>query len=481
MKFFFILFILIPFICQAQIIPAPVFVNPNLSDQSDFEYDSVNTISIDKAARDSLNPKKYLYIPLAETIGSNLGLWSFNKFVTGAEYANINWNTIKNNFSSGFGWDADDLLTNQFGHPYQGSMYYNSARSLGYNYTESMTVTGMGSLMWEFFMESESPAINDFIATTLSGAMLGEMLYRMSSRIIDESVVGKERVLRECLATILNPFRALNRSFYKRTTRNHTKNIYKREPRNGELSLGMNNVADGTNLINGTRNLMLKFDYFYGQAFHGGKHKPFDYFNFRFALNFWEQEPIGYVYSHGFLFGKELTLKHNQKLLTGIFQHYDYISNNIYTIGATSLGWGIVYRFPAVNDAELLSEMHISVILMGGANSAYAEEYLVPGVTSYPYRDYNMGTGLNSKFEGTLSFPWGSLHLGYLGYWIHTLDGAPGDEFIGIFKPKFTYRIMGPWNIGLEYLFYQRQGKYADYPDVNLLNNEQRLFLSWKF
>ena len=56
-----------------------------------------------------------------------------------------------------------------------------------------MAVTGMGSLMWEFFMETEPAAINDFIATTLSGAMLGEMLYRMSSRIIDESAIGKKR------------------------------------------------------------------------------------------------------------------------------------------------------------------------------------------------------------------------------------------------------------------------------------------------
>ena len=481
MKFVLALYIFIPFISMAQITPVTSLMNPDTLNQADFEYTALNIKSIDIAARDSLNPKKYLYIPLAETVGSNLGLWSFNKFVTGAGHADISWKTIKRNFSSGFGWDSDALLINQFGHPYQGSMYYNSARSTGYNYVESMTVTGMGSLMWEFFMETEPAAINDFIATTLSGAMLGEMLYRMSSRIIDESVVGKERILREWLAAIVNPFRALNRTFYNRTTRNHSKNIYEREPRNGELSLGMNNVAEGTNLLKGTRNLMLKFDYYYGQPFNRGKHKPFDYFNFHFALNFWEQEPIGYVYSHGFLFGKELTLKHNQKLLTGIFQHYDYISNNIYTIGATSLGWGIVYRFPAVNDAELLSEMHISFILMGGANSAYAEEYLIPGVSSYPYRDYNMGTGLNSKFEGTLSFPWGSLHLGYLGYWIHTLDGAPGDEIIGIFKPKFTYKIKGPWNVGIEYLFYHRQGIYDDYPNIDLQNNEQRLFLSWKF
>jgi len=481
MNFIFsLLVILIPFLSQAQ--GEYPLVSPDSKQQKkgliEFSFGDKETIDI--LARDSLNPKKYLYIPLAETFGSNMLIWSYNKFIARADYANISWTTIKRNFSRGFAWDSDALIINQFGHPYQGSMYYNSARSAGYNYVESMAVTGMGSLMWEFFMETEPAAINDFIATTLSGAMLGEMLYRMSSRIIDESASGKKRTLLEIAAALVNPYRWLNRYSYKRTSRIHHKNIYEREPRNGELSLGMINVADGTDMRNGTKNLMLKFNYFYGQPFHGSKRKPFDYFNFHLALNFWGQEPVGYVYSNGFLFGRELTLQHDQKLLTGIFQHYDYISNNIYTIGATSLGWGIVYRFPAVNEAELLSEMHISAILMGGANSAYAEEYYIPGV-SYPYRDYNMGAGLNSKFEGTLSFPWGSLHLGYLGYWIHTLDGAPGDEIIGIFKPKFTYRIKGPWYVGFEYLFYHRTGKYADYPNIDLLNNEQRLFLSWKF
>jgi len=70
-------------------------------------------------------------------IGLNLGVWAFDRYVQKADFAYIGFNSIKKNLENGFYWDNDQLGTNMFLHPYHGNLYYNSARSRGYNYWES--------------------------------------------------------------------------------------------------------------------------------------------------------------------------------------------------------------------------------------------------------------------------------------------------------------------------------------------------------
>ena len=38
----------------------------------------------------------------AETVGFNIGLWAFDRYVLKGHYAYISWNTIKENFRHGF-------------------------------------------------------------------------------------------------------------------------------------------------------------------------------------------------------------------------------------------------------------------------------------------------------------------------------------------------------------------------------------------
>ena len=48
---------------------------------------------------------------------TNIGIWSFDRFVLQAEYARINFKTVRNNFKSGFVWDNDMFITNLLLHP----------------------------------------------------------------------------------------------------------------------------------------------------------------------------------------------------------------------------------------------------------------------------------------------------------------------------------------------------------------------------
>ena len=65
-------------------------------------------------------------------------------------------------------------------------MYYGAARSEGYNFYYSTAFTFAGSYEWKIFGENIAPEKNSLIATTLGGEILGEILYRISSNILDD-------------------------------------------------------------------------------------------------------------------------------------------------------------------------------------------------------------------------------------------------------------------------------------------------------
>ena len=86
---------------------------------------------------------------------------------TTTEYVFKDGNLIKENITYGFVWDNDKWGTNMFMHPYHGNLYYNAARSNGYNYWQSGLFALAGSAMWEVLMENEHPSINDIITTPI--------------------------------------------------------------------------------------------------------------------------------------------------------------------------------------------------------------------------------------------------------------------------------------------------------------------------
>jgi len=99
--------------------------------------------------------KKYTLKAAIETFGLNVGVWGFDRFVMNEEFAHITSATISKNLRTGFVWDNDKFSTNLFAHPYHGSLYYNTARSNGLSFWESVPYSFAGSLMWEFTAERE--------------------------------------------------------------------------------------------------------------------------------------------------------------------------------------------------------------------------------------------------------------------------------------------------------------------------------------
>ncbi len=135
-----------------------------------------------------------------------------DRYIRNMDYARISFRTVGNNLSPGsWSWDGDGFTTNQFGHPYHGSLFFNAFRVNGYSFWQSSYAVFAGSYLWETFAENQSPAPNDFINTGFGGIIMGEMTYRLSNMIVNNRRRGFRRQASEVFAFIINPMNGLNR------------------------------------------------------------------------------------------------------------------------------------------------------------------------------------------------------------------------------------------------------------------------------
>lgn len=156
-----------------------------------------------------IEARKSYSIPALEILGFDFLLNQFNRRYIGSPY-HTNLSTINRNLHHGWVVDNDPYSTNQFGHPYQGSMYHGFARSAGLNYWESLGYTFAGSAFWEIAGETTPPSRNDQIASGIAGSFLGESLFRMANLVLEKGA-GVPRFWREVGAAAISPATGFNR------------------------------------------------------------------------------------------------------------------------------------------------------------------------------------------------------------------------------------------------------------------------------
>ncbi len=438
--------------------------------------DEINQLKFDS----SYVPKKNFLIPVAEIIVLNFGVWSMSRYISPQPWAVISTNSIKENFKYMWVWDSDNFATNQFMHPYHGNTYFNFARSSGLNFWQSAPYSLGGSLMWELFMETNYPSKNDLISTTLGGIALGEMTYRLSSKIIDERKTGSERVWREIGAFLLAPTRGINRFFRGEMSRVKQKSSYEIEDVYSTISIGPSFYYKMGQLYQGNGNLSLRLDLYYGNPYINKSRKPYDFFNVKTIFSVGTQPLINQVNVYGLIFGKNYRYKADQKILIGMFQHFDYYDNTNYRIGAQSIGAGIIYRIPTVSAVNFETSIHLAgIVLGGGSNIEEAFKYEADGTA---YRDYNFGMGYSNKVETMLTIKnRGYLFLGLYNYTIYTIDGADGRDNLLMFTPRVAFALNEKTNLGFEYNYYRRASYYVKYNNFFTNVFEMKLFISNNF
>lgn len=419
------------------------------------------------------NPKYAYWKPAVRVLATNLFNWSVARYLYKFDWAKVTPADWKNSFKKGPEWDADGFGINFIGHPHTGSFYFNVARSNGYSYLGSLPFAIEGSLIWEYFGENTRPSYNDLINTPISGAFLGEIFYRLSSNVLDDRSRGGQRVFREILAGIINPTRALNRLTQGKMFRITSKEVYQKEPLNITLSAGIHKVNDIVTKDNlfgtGSTNAMMNIQLDYGDPFESRHRKPFDLFRLRVELSYGaNRKLLDHVNGYGILAGKNIK---QDRLLIGLFQHYDYWRNSIFEVATLGIGGGLISRIPVARHSNIYSNVHVAIVPMAGNNTQF-------GPDTSEFRHYNFGGGLQAKLEETFNLNnWASLGFTGFYYWIHTYNGLPGNSLVGILKPSITFQLFKNLSIGFEYHIYHNDRFLTGSSDLHITRTEQKLFL----
>lgn len=407
----------------------------------------------------------------------NYAVWQI-AWLEDKDWAPITRDTLRANLKAGFAFDQDILQTNFFGHPYHGGLMFNSARGAGLSFWESALYTFAGSFSWELFAEREKPALNDLFVTTLGGLMLGEITYRLSSELLDESRRGGPRLLSEVFASMVDPMRGFNRVTTRRAWRDGPGP--ERHPLRFVVELGVDRVTfkgqDGererprpgllfaTNVLYG--NLRPKR----GRAVFD----PFEFFELYAGANLLNSEISGaHVYASGLLSGESMPLSHRGHVVRdndvlGFAINYEYVGTNFTTY--SGIGAGPVNHLvlrPGGN-RQLILSAGLDIVPILGATSTEA------GNTG---RDYNITAGFSPWSGVRFKLGRGEFGLRLRHYVAKVLNGQPGDEAIGSMRLWLEVPLFEGFGAGLAPTLVYRRGHYRDEPSFSAQQLSTQFFV----
>jgi hypothetical protein len=257
-----------------------------------------------------------------------------DRYIRNVDYAQISFKSIGYNLNPAhWAWDDDDFGTNQFAHPYHGSLFYNSFRSNGYSFWESVPAAFAGSYLWETFAEVQAPSINDFINTSVGGIILGEMTHRISNKIVNNRHTGFRRQVNEVIALLINPTNGLNRILDRRWGKAmlNTKETDSSKI-SAEFDLGQRkfNTGDKTAPRYGWYGRMR---FLYGTPYENYR-KPFSNISIHTEFGKDDSSLINTVSVYGSLAGWELKSTEKTKSYAILSANYDHIHNEAFYYSA---------------------------------------------------------------------------------------------------------------------------------------------------
>ncbi len=396
--------------------------------------------------------RKSYSIPALEILGFDFLLNRVNDQVSGSSDYGVSLSSIRHNLRSAWITDRDPYSVNQFGHPYQGSMYHGFARSAGLGYWESAGYTFAGSVAWEIAGENTPPAKNDQIASGIAGSFLGEALFRMSSLVLEQGD-RMPRFWRETAAAAISPSTGFNRlAFGDRfdpifSSRGAA--YYSR------LQLGLNSATrnvQGTSTELKRNEVLADFSMEYGLPGEPGYEydRPFDYFAFQgtaSSANVFEN-----IQTRGLLIGKAYDAGDDYRGVWGLYGSYDYIAPQTYRISTTAVSLGTtaqqwLSRTVALQGTALVGAGYAAVGTLHGASEG----------------DYHYGVAPQALLALRLLFgDKASLDLTAREYFVSGVGsgGTGGHDNISRADISFTVPIHKQHAIAIKYLWNLRDATY---------------------
>ena len=400
--------------------------------------------------------------------------YTFNRYISNDEFAQISFDTIGKNLEAGFGYDRDHFSTNQSAHPYHGSLFFNSARSNGYNYWESGAFALSGSFLWETLMEVEPPAINDLVNTTMGGMVRGEIQHRLSRVVLDTTASGMDRFWGELGSAFINPMGALNRLLDGKIG-DYEPNPPDRLPSSlhAGIALGYRHTSgDAANPDQG----LVTVNVAYGDPFAGEIKNPFDSFTFAADLAMPGGTLVSRIEERGILKGwEETNATDSVRHIFAVNQEYLYSNNEVQTIGAQMFSGGMLSRFKINDKLAVGTDFSLLAAPMAGIKTTNADNPLTG-------RNYDYGPGGGGRLEGRLYASGREVFmLGYIAAWNHTTDGSSNNNFIQYFRAVGRVPIVGRLGAGAAYAWYNHKTTYAAISPIDRSQSEWRAFATWAF
>ena len=360
---------------------------------------------------DSSSNKHYL-TPLLEVGGVNGMVWAFDRFILRQPYASISIRSIENNLRQGFLWDNDKLSTNMFFHPYNGGLYYSAARSSNLGYGTSVIYALAGSLMWEIALENEPPSINDLLATTIGGAAIGEVMVRLSNRLIANK---NQSAVANISALLLSPTSWINSHLYTQ----------QQQPMPLKINAKINNTMI---LTPGTAQYQFSVsaNARYGNFFATANTKPFDAFESTIGVAIYPKPVLKEFLTVGNLYSKEMNDYNHGNIILGLYQHFDYFDSKaigddatymLSTPAAASVG---ICLNNETDNISTNASIYMKVIALGAVESDHYHNI---------DRNYNMGQGVGSQINLSANYRnRASIDIALYQHVIYTFKGFDGEK-----------------------------------------------------
>ena len=443
----------------------------------------------------------------AEMFSINWGASMFNEYVRDANFNQISPRSFWANFEEGFTYDDNEFRTNQLIHPFNGATYYNAARANGIGFWGSSVMSLAGAFVWECCGETHPMSFNDMVSTGIGGIARGEVSYRISSLILDNTKRGKGRWGQEAAALLFDPIRGFNRLVSGDASEVKGNPVDRwdwRPDYQFALRAGGRVMGEGESISENTNTYgFLEFALNYGNPWEGERHRPYDRFDGTAQWNFGDKTRLGRLLLRGDLFTWPLGEgKHHSLALQ---QDFDYIDNEAYEYGGQSLGPALLSQWRPSSTLRLFTRVQGYAILLGAVNSDYSQ--LADVANQERIREYDYGPGVGGAVElylqrknvplltaryrySYLNVSNGSIYNG------ETSSGAKigldSDHDVHQLNVKLEIPLPRSLTIGADGSVFFRRSRYnitEDTPEfgearrqtITQRNPELRLFLAWNY
>lgn len=400
----------------------------------------------------------------------------YNRYGTGAEWSKVSFATIWKNMRSNVVWDDNNFQTNQIGHPLHGAFYYNALRTNGYDFWKSSLAAGVGGYLWEVAAETYPPSINDLLNTALGGMVLGEMMWRLSNLVLDNTATGSGRVWREIAGFVLSPWNGFNR-----LTDGRSRTVAPNPPTwrpataEGFLDVGARLLGTQGNSLDvddsPARNPSINFRFVYGRPVADLVGKPFSTFTIGSELVVGSgRQALQFLNVEGNLGGTVLREGPKTRHVLAVTMNYDYsfLPNTDTLPSAVYFNYGAQSFTVGLHSAFQLSpkwQLNTALSAQGVALAAVRSDYynvIDPGESEVD-RNYDFGPGVGGRIRASILRPGKArIDLNAGSIWIRTLDGSNYNHYITTASLEARYFILSQMGVGMSYSYLRRDSEPLD-------------------